>query len=140
MTLPQEEVNSLNATRAFMYDLLNPVATPRVPREVRKRAQRVLKHFPSEIHVRARYPDVFGVSALSPTSPTTTSESVELETLRTENERLREAIIRIEREVVDAQWCVKPNDFPRVNTDWILGVADEALRRRMETEMYKGEG
>lgn len=136
MTLPQEEVNSLNATRAFMYDLLNPAATPRVPREVRERARRVVKHFPFEVHVRARYPDVFGVSALSP-SP----ESAELETLRAENARLRSALLRIEREVVDARWaCVKPEEIPQVNTDWVLSVTDEALRQRLECELYKGEG
>lgn len=136
MTLPQEEVNSLNATRAFMYDLLNPVATPRVPREVRERARRVVKHFPFEVHVRARYPDVFGASALSPSS-----DCAELETLRAENARLRSALLRIEREVVDARWaCTKPEEIPQVNTDWVLGVTDEALRQRLECELYKGEG
>ena len=136
MTLPQEEVNSLNATRAFMYDLLNPVATPRVPREVRERARRVVKHFPFEVHVRARYPAVFGASALSPSS-----DCAELETLRAENARLRSALLRIEREVVDARWaCTKPEEIPQVNTDWVLSVTDEALRQRLECELYKGEG
>ena len=142
MTLPQEEVNSLNATRVFMYDLLNPAATPRVPREVRERARRVVKHFPFEVHIRARYPDVFGVPPcwwLTSWSPP--PESAELETLRAENARLRSALLRIEREVVDARWaCVKPEQIPQINTDWMLGVTDEALRQRMECELYKGEG
>ena len=46
MTLPEEEARAIAATRTFLYDLLDPKQTPRVPREVRQRARRVLKHYP----------------------------------------------------------------------------------------------
>lgn len=46
MTLPYEEMNSVNGVRQFLYDLLDPKKTPRVPRAVRLRACRLAKHFP----------------------------------------------------------------------------------------------
>ena len=46
MTLPEEEARAIAATRTFLYALLDPKQTPRVPREVRQRARRVLKHYP----------------------------------------------------------------------------------------------
>jgi len=46
MTLPEEEARAIAATRTFLYALLDPRQTPRVPREVRQRARRVLKHYP----------------------------------------------------------------------------------------------
>ena len=64
MTLPHEEVNSLKAVRRFLYDLLDPSKTPRVPREIRQRAHRVSKHFPMDFSIQERYPDVI-VDALS---------------------------------------------------------------------------
>ena len=48
MTLPYEEKFSLRSTRDFMRDLLNPKATPKVPKSIRDRAYRCLKHFPFE--------------------------------------------------------------------------------------------
>lgn len=58
MTLPHEEVNSLKAVRQFLYDLLDPSKTPRVPREIRKRAHRLSKHYPMDFSIQERYPDV----------------------------------------------------------------------------------
>lgn len=58
MTLPHEEVNSLKAVRRFLYDLLDPSKTPRVPREIRKRAHRLSKHYPMDFSIQERYPDV----------------------------------------------------------------------------------
>ena len=46
MTLPEEEARAIAMTRTFLYALLDPKQTPRVPREVRQRARRVLKHYP----------------------------------------------------------------------------------------------
>ena len=46
MTLPEEEARAIAATRTFLYDLLDPKQTPRVPRAIRQRARRVLKHYP----------------------------------------------------------------------------------------------
>ena len=58
MTLPHEEVNSLKAVRRFLYDLLDPSKTPRVPREIRLRAHRLSKHYPMDFSIQERYPDV----------------------------------------------------------------------------------
>jgi hypothetical protein len=44
--MPEEEARAIAATRTFLYALLDPRQTPRVPREVRQRARRVLKHYP----------------------------------------------------------------------------------------------
>jgi hypothetical protein len=46
MTLPNEWFISMRKNREFLFDLLNPNTTPRVPREVRKKASECLKHFP----------------------------------------------------------------------------------------------
>jgi hypothetical protein len=46
MSTPEEEVRAIEAARRFLFDLLDPKATPRVPRAVRQRASRVVKHFP----------------------------------------------------------------------------------------------
>lgn len=48
MTLPDERLRAVNAAREFLRDLLDPKATPKVPRAVRQQAYRVLKHFPGE--------------------------------------------------------------------------------------------
>ena len=62
MTLPHEEVNSLKAVRQFLYDLLDPKKTPRVPRAIRLRAHRLSKHYPMDFSIQERYPDVAQVS------------------------------------------------------------------------------
>lgn len=46
MTLPNEWFISLKKNREFLFELLNPEKTPRVPKEVRKMASDCLKHFP----------------------------------------------------------------------------------------------
>lgn len=46
MSTKEEERRALAMVRRFLYDLLNPSATPRVPREIRERARRVVKHYP----------------------------------------------------------------------------------------------
>ena len=58
MTLPHEELNSLNAARRFLYDLLDPKKTPRVPKYIRKEAHRITKHFPLDVVLNQRYNDV----------------------------------------------------------------------------------
>lgn len=62
MTLPHEEVNSLKAVRQFLYDLIDPSKTPRVPRAIRLRAHRLSKHYPMDFSIQERYPDVAQVS------------------------------------------------------------------------------
>lgn len=49
MTLPHERTNSLLEARSFLLDLLDSKATPRVPKEIRKRARDVLRHFPTPL-------------------------------------------------------------------------------------------
>jgi hypothetical protein len=46
MTLPFEEKNALENTEYFLYSLLDPRKTPRVPLTVRKNARCLLKHYP----------------------------------------------------------------------------------------------
>ncbi len=46
MTIPVERTRAVLAAREFLYDLLDPQKTPRVPRSVRRRAISVLRHFP----------------------------------------------------------------------------------------------
>jgi hypothetical protein len=51
MTLPFEEKRTINYTRQFLYDLLVPSQTPRVPKEIRDRARSLLRHYPAEYRV-----------------------------------------------------------------------------------------
>ncbi len=46
MTLPHERIRALDQTRVFLYALLDPQQTPKVPRSVRQWARRVVKHYP----------------------------------------------------------------------------------------------
>lgn len=49
MTLPDERARAVDWAREFLRDLLNPKATPKVPRAIRQRAASTLKHFPSPL-------------------------------------------------------------------------------------------
>lgn len=49
MSIPSEEAAAIDAARRFLFDLLNPKATPRVPKAVRQRAYRVVKHYPYSV-------------------------------------------------------------------------------------------
>ena len=51
MTLPHERVRALHAARRLLFELLDPKATPRVPRDVRRYASRVLKHYPLDFEI-----------------------------------------------------------------------------------------
>jgi hypothetical protein len=48
MTLPFERTNAVKRTEKFLCDLLNPKITPRVPKQIRREAASLLKHFPSK--------------------------------------------------------------------------------------------
>jgi hypothetical protein len=43
--------DAIRNARHFMLSLMDPTQTPKVPREVRKRARERLKHFPSEFDI-----------------------------------------------------------------------------------------
>lgn len=63
MTMPFERTWAVTNTREFLYELLDPKKTPRIPKSVRLRAGRLLKHFPTELdmdNVVEEGSDVFG--------------------------------------------------------------------------------
>ena len=47
MTIPSERTRAVIGTREFMLDLIAPAKTPKVPRAIRNRALRCLRHYPS---------------------------------------------------------------------------------------------
>jgi hypothetical protein len=51
MTVPNERTQAVIYTEQFLKDLLDPKKTPRVPRAVRQRAGRLLRHYPGEFHM-----------------------------------------------------------------------------------------
>jgi hypothetical protein len=51
MTLPDERLRALRYARDLMRGLLDPQQTPRVPRDVRRWAARVLKHYPMDYEI-----------------------------------------------------------------------------------------
>jgi len=51
MTMPDEMFNAIRNARHFMLALMDPKQTPKVPKEIRKRARDRLKHFPSEFDI-----------------------------------------------------------------------------------------
>ena len=53
MTMPEEAHRAVIATRRFLFDLLDPAKTPRVPRDIRLRARALAKHYPFDCEVQA---------------------------------------------------------------------------------------
>ena len=51
MTLPDERYRSLVHTKQFLMELCDPTKTPRVPKEVRRRASGCLRHWPDSYHL-----------------------------------------------------------------------------------------
>ena len=47
MTTSSERTNAVLRTRQLMLDLITPSATPKVPRPIRQRALRCLRHYPA---------------------------------------------------------------------------------------------
>lgn len=63
MTLPDERTRAVIYAQNFLRDLLNPKATPRVPRAIRQRAGSVLRHFPHRYEMQMaaeKAPRIFG--------------------------------------------------------------------------------
>lgn len=63
MTLPPERKRAVENTREFLWTLLNPAHTPRVPKLVRIQARYLLKHYPHnhEMDEAAKLaPKIFG--------------------------------------------------------------------------------
>lgn len=59
MTVPVERTNAVLWTHDFLVELLDPKATPRVPKSIRDQARRLLRHYPSpfEMNVIAKRED-----------------------------------------------------------------------------------
>jgi|LakMenEpi03Aug12_release.lakeMendotaPanAssembly.Ray.scaffolds.fasta_scaffold70159_2 hypothetical protein len=55
MTLPSEEYNAICAATRFLYDLMDPKKTPRVPKHIRAEARRRAKHMPLPVMLMERY-------------------------------------------------------------------------------------
>jgi len=55
MTLPQQEHNSLLATREFLIDLMDSKKIVDVPEKVRLSARALLKHYPSRLRLDELY-------------------------------------------------------------------------------------
>jgi hypothetical protein len=48
MTMPFERILAVTNCREFLISLCDPQQTPRIPKEIRKRAAQLLKHYPHE--------------------------------------------------------------------------------------------
>ena len=62
MTLPDERYRAVRMAQDFLRDLLDPKVTPRVPKDIRSQAARVLRHYPTayDLDAAARgAPEVF---------------------------------------------------------------------------------
>lgn len=62
MTTSDERTKAVFYAREFLRSLLNPKATPKVPKKIREQARRALRHFPNSRDMEAACkanPDVF---------------------------------------------------------------------------------
>ena len=75
MTLPQQEHNSLLATREFLIDLMNSEKIADVPEKVRLSARALLKHYPG----RSRINELYSGNTFSDFIPSDESEITEEE-------------------------------------------------------------
>lgn len=46
MTIASERTRAVNSTYDFLFDLLDPKKTPRVPKQIRQQARSLLRHYP----------------------------------------------------------------------------------------------
>lgn len=63
MTIPSERARALKNTEQFLWDLINPKVTPRVPKDIRRMARSLLKHYPASFYVEMlqdKAPDILG--------------------------------------------------------------------------------
>lgn len=61
--MPIERKYAIDNTRIFLYNLMDPKKTPRVPKAIRLEAYRCLKHYPGEYYMEEAQrlaPEVFG--------------------------------------------------------------------------------
>lgn len=67
MTLPDERYAAVLRTKKFLMDLCDPVATPRVPKDIREQARWCLRH----------YPDTWEMQQVAEASPHVFAERME---------------------------------------------------------------
>lgn len=63
MTLPRERTVAILNTKEFLFDLMSPKKTPKVPSAIRQQARWLLKHFPGNydlLQAVEALPEVFG--------------------------------------------------------------------------------
>jgi hypothetical protein len=63
MTIPLERTRAVLQTKEFLLELQDPTKSPGVPEEVRREANRLLRHFPSTWDLNAAHrgaPDWWG--------------------------------------------------------------------------------
>jgi hypothetical protein len=61
MTLPDERYRALKWAERFLQDLMDPSKTPRVPKDIRRQARSVLRHYPGSYYLEElarRSPDI----------------------------------------------------------------------------------
>ena len=51
MTLPDERYRAIMWAKSLCEDLMDPKKTPKVPKDIRRRAYGVLRHFPDEYYL-----------------------------------------------------------------------------------------
>jgi hypothetical protein len=52
MTLPYERNRSVIQAEQFLLDLCDPKKTPRVPKRIRAQARSLLRHYPTNYHMK----------------------------------------------------------------------------------------
>jgi hypothetical protein len=63
MTVPAERSRAVVYTEEFLLSLLDPKKTPRVPKAIRDKAYRLLKHYPGKVYLKQsaeKLPDIWG--------------------------------------------------------------------------------
>lgn len=57
MTLPIQEYYALCYSMKLLYELVDPIKTPNVPKVVRQKAMECLKHYPTPVRLEEMYVD-----------------------------------------------------------------------------------
>jgi hypothetical protein len=64
--IPIEEYYSLKETYSFLYELIDPQKTPRLPKEIRDKARKCIRNYPVERDLNLLYE---GVGFWNPRKP-----------------------------------------------------------------------
>lgn len=63
MTMPYERKNAVERTEDFLFRLIDPKQTPRIPSEIRREARALLKHYPAKFYMEQtakELPEIWG--------------------------------------------------------------------------------